>query len=111
MSNLKEGNELKEARRMKQHWRETAGVLVDVIRLLSNVARLEEHNLSQREKDRLFSVTRSAALVASHTLRPVLEELNLEELRYWQMDRSNFLFSDLAEAEAEARKRYDSPQE
>lgn len=58
------------------------GVVHDVKKLLHSAARLQEHGLSERNKQTTFDVTRSAALVASHALGAVLSELN-DETRYW----------------------------
>jgi hypothetical protein len=79
--------------RPRKDWRQDAthqhkkflrlgGVVHDVTKLLHSAARLPEHGLSEKSKQTTFDVTRSAALVASHALGPVLSELN-DEARSW----------------------------
>jgi hypothetical protein len=82
--------ELNNIKTKAAHWYRTGGVVVDVATLLESLARINGRGLSEFDADKLLDIQRSATLVASHALRPVITALNEEHDEWYAKNPEPF---------------------
>lgn len=68
---------------LQREFKEKGGIIHDVMELLERAGRLRADGRWQYGDDVVRGIQRSALLVGSHVLRPVLETLNEQHL-YWE---------------------------